>query len=315
MVQDHRLYEQLKAGLPGAGIETSAILGAFVKNVSTAGLVTLQQADGTEATVQLQTGGGGGGGGNTARLLTAVPGNGIGADGDVALVRTSPLVVHAYQKIAGAWVRQWAFHGGDSVLLATLPTVPDRKPATDPDSTIFARRIGISGFSPVTQLDINQSNGVVNAPADLRGGNHANVFGARANTLPSQSFGTNLADYTSGINFGAAVPLYLWFGLEADTQSGLSVASVSYNGVDIPVTKQADQVTIFDHPIDVWVADATRVWSEINAHPFVLTVVKDAAAPQHLESVCGGDTECHPGRGRFLARERANQRVHHHLHS
>ncbi len=57
MIEGHRLYELLTSGLPGAGIEASATLGAFVKNVSTSGLVTVQLADGTEATVQLQTGG------------------------------------------------------------------------------------------------------------------------------------------------------------------------------------------------------------------------------------------------------------------
>lgn len=61
MVQDHRLYERLTSGIDGAGIEASALLGAFVKSVTTGGLATVQLADGTESTVQLQTGGAGAG--------------------------------------------------------------------------------------------------------------------------------------------------------------------------------------------------------------------------------------------------------------
>ena len=56
MVQDHRLYERLTAATEGAGIESSAFLGVFVKSVSTSGLVTFQQADGTEETAQLPVG-------------------------------------------------------------------------------------------------------------------------------------------------------------------------------------------------------------------------------------------------------------------
>ena len=77
---------------------------------------------------------------NTAYALTSIPSNAVGRNGDVALVRVSSLVVHAYEKKEGAWDRQWAFSGGDSVLLASGAVVPDRVPATDP---------GGSGFSPV----------------------------------------------------------------------------------------------------------------------------------------------------------------------
>ncbi len=217
--------------------------------------------------------------GGGVHLLTAVPAASFGVDGETALVRVSSIVVHAYRKVAGAWVRQWAFSGGDSVLLAgSLAAIPDRRPATDPDGTTFTRYVGMSGYNPVTQADIDDAHSNINSLAGWRGGNHGTQTGARANTLPNQQFGSDLEDYT-GLTFGAATPIYLWFGINASESEGLSISSVSYDGVEIPVTKQADQIVLSGNNVDVWVADTTRTWAEIKDHPFILTVVKDAAFP------------------------------------
>ena len=114
--------------------------------------------------------------GNPTRLLTAVPDDAVGVDGDTALVRLSSITVRAYLKVAGSWARQWTFNGGDSVFLTgSLAAIDDRVPATATDATTFLRRYGISGYSPVTEDDIDQSMGAVGSPSDLRGGNHGNV--------------------------------------------------------------------------------------------------------------------------------------------
>ena len=158
------------------------------------------------------------GGGSATAFLTATPDDTVGDDGDTALVRRSSIVVHAYLKVSGAWVRQWAFSGGDSVLLASGAPVPDRYPAIDPDGNEFIRVAGISGYRPVTQDDVDHSSQNVNTVADLRGGIWGNTFGARANTLPDQTIGPDF-EYFTGINFSDSVPLYVWFGLERATES------------------------------------------------------------------------------------------------
>ena len=57
MVQQHRLYAKYTPGVAGAGIDVSALLGVFIKSVTTAGLVTYQDASDVEQTVQLDVGG------------------------------------------------------------------------------------------------------------------------------------------------------------------------------------------------------------------------------------------------------------------
>lgn len=217
---------------------------------------------------------------NSTRFLTSVPSDGLGIDGDTALVRLSPIVVHAYRKIAGTWVRQWAFHGGDAVFLADLPAIPDRRPATDPSAATFTRYLGMSGYSPITADDVDQAmGGTIDSASDMRGGNHGTQTGARANTLPNQQFGNDLEDY-SGLRFDPSFNgIYLWFGINTAESTGLSITSVSYNGADVPVTKQTDQITLVGNAVDVWVSDNTYAWADIKDHPFVLTLEKDASAP------------------------------------
>ena len=217
---------------------------------------------------------------NKVHLLTSNPNDADGDDNDVAIVRSSSILINAYKKVAGAWIRQWAFSGGDAIFLAFLPAIADREPATDPDSTTFNRHIGVSGYSPVTQEDIDSasSSGNINNLADWRSGNYRTQVRAKANTLPDQDLGNDLEDF-SVLTFGADIGIYVWFGINAENSIELNISSVSYNEMDIPVTKQAEQIGIDGDPIDIWVSDNQYNWSEIKDYPFILTVEKNAGAP------------------------------------
>lgn len=232
----------------------------------------------TELTALLSSLGGGSGGGNNAFILSAVPADTFGADDDIAVVRYSPLALRGYKKESGTWVRQWTFHGGEAVLLtgSLSGIVADQVPATDPDAS-FSRVIGLSGYSPVTDADIDDAERVINDLADWRGGNHGTKTGSINNTLPNQDIGTNLDDVL-GIQVGATVPIYLWFGLERLSYTGLSLTAVTYDGTDIPITKQAD-LGSGSKIMEVWVSDSTYLWDAISEHPFELTLTVDAAAP------------------------------------
>ena len=137
-------------------IDVSDLAGAYVKSINSAGAVVVQLADGTESTFQLQPAMGQGA--NTVFLTTGVPDNANGEDGDIAFYRVNSLTIRAYQKVTGVWVRQWNFSGGAAVLLADLPAIPDRDPGRDPDSTGYVRRVGISGYSTITDDDIDMAN-------------------------------------------------------------------------------------------------------------------------------------------------------------
>ena len=93
------------------------------------------------------------------------------------------------------------------------------------------------------------------------------------------------------------MPLYIWFGIEHDGQTGISLSSVSYDGADFPVTKQADAVDGYD----IYVADMTHVWSEVNAHPFELVLAKDAAAPNTYNRYCVVTDDAVPTAADFLS--------------
>ena len=207
---------------------------------------------------------------NTAYMLTSVPSNVIGRNGDVALVRVSSLAVHAYEKTAGAWARQWAFSGGDSVLLASGAVVPDRDPADDPDGTRFDRWFGISGYAPVTDDDVdhaNPSNGAVTTLAQLRGGNHGTTTFSRTNTLawPTASF-----NWT--------VEVYVWFGIEKRNALGLSVSSVSQGGVDVPIVAQ-DDLTYLSADYLIYRSTGTYTQAEVQAAGYELVVEVAAGFP------------------------------------
>ena len=242
------------------------------------------------------------GSGTITFLLTAVPANSIGVDSDTALVRVSSLSVHAYKKVAGSWARQWAFSGGDSVLLTrNLASIDTRVPATDLDATTFSRGVGFSGYSPITVADIDKTQRAVNAPADLRGGNNGSRTRNRGNILPNQKFSSNLAEAFTNHRFSMTVPLYIYFSITQSGQIGVTLASVSYNNVDFPVTKQSD-VVYRNVREEIWVADATHVWSEVNAYPFELTLKKDALLPLTYNRYCVVTNSDTPTEADFLSR-------------
>ena len=235
---------------------------------------------------------------------TTVPPDTVGVDGDRTLVRVPSIAVHAYEKVSGSWERQWAFSGGDSVLLTgSLAVIYDRIPATEPDSSVYTRYVGVSGYSPVTDADIDQIQAVnIDDADDMRGGNRGSNTSARANTLPNQEFGMDLEDFFSNLDFDASFNgIYLWFGIQANEAVGLSIASVSYNGVDIPVTKQADQITRSGNPVDVWVSDNQYSWDDIKDHPFVLVIEQDADAPNTYNRYAVVTQNAEPAAADFLS--------------
>ena len=207
---------------------------------------------------------------NTFFFTTAVPDVAIGVDDDVALVRKSSLVVHAYQKSGGVWTRIWAFSGGDSVLLASGAAVPDRLPATDTDATFF-RALGISGYDPVTDADVdhaNPSGGQVTTVAQLRGGNNGTGTSSRDNTLawPSTSY-----NWT--------IPTYVWFGLDITNTRGLTISGVTQSGVDIPIVVQSTGITRSGMEMLTYRSTGQYTQAEVQGAGYELTIAVDPAFP------------------------------------
>ena len=216
------------------------------------------------------------GAGGSTLLETSVPANDVGVDGNTALVRISDIALRGYLKAGGVWDRVFTFHGGDTVFLADSPAIADRIPAQDPAGT-FSRYIGLSGYSPVTDADITMAQRPIASVADFRGGFFGTSWASSNDTLPFQSVHPNLESAAGNLQIAAAVPFYLWFGLPLSV-NGLDIVSVSYNSVGIPITKQANAAR-GGGEVQIWVSDATYMWAEIKDHPFVLTIEKDASAP------------------------------------
>ena len=214
------------------------------------------------------------GGGNTAFLVTARPSDSVGKDGDVAIARVSSIVVHAYRKLSGSWVRQWAFSGGEAVLLTTgLSIIPDRQPASDPDTTLYSRWIGISGYAPVTLDDFSHANppsdGVITGVADMRGGSTRTVAPHRSDTL-------NFSQYPISFDY-SAIEVYLWFALEnTGNAHALLITSVAQGGVDIPIVAQA---ALLRGIYTSYHTVGTYTQAEVESGDFELTIEKDASAP------------------------------------
>ena len=59
------------------------------------------------------------------QLLTAVPPNSEGADGDTALVRVSATELAGYLKISGTWTQAWTFSGGGGLGTAAVQALID----------------------------------------------------------------------------------------------------------------------------------------------------------------------------------------------
>ena len=234
------------------------------------------------------------GAGGSTLLETSVPANNVGVDGNTALVRISDIALRGYLKAGGVWDRVFTFHGGDTVFLADSPAIADRIPAQDPAGT-FSRYIGLSGYSPVTDADITMAQRPIASVADFRGGFFGTSWASSNDTLPFQSVHANLESAAGNLQIAAAVPFYLWFGLPLSV-NGLDIVSVSYNSVDIPITKQANAAR-GGGEVQIWVSDATYMWAEIKDHPFVLTIEKDASAPNTYNryAVVTANPESHSG--------------------
>ena len=207
---------------------------------------------------------------NTMFFTTTVPDVATGIDDDVALVRKSSLVVHAYQKSSGAWTRIWAFSGGDAVLLASGAAVADRLPATDIDSNFF-RAFGISGYDPVTDADVdhaNPSGSQVTTVAQLRGGNSSTGTASLGNTLawPSTSY-----NWT--------IPTYLWFGLDITNTRGLTISGVTQSGVDIPIVVQSTSITRSGMEMLTYRSTGQYTQAEVQGAGYELTIAVDPGFP------------------------------------
>ena len=209
--------------------------------------------------------------GNESLLLTRIPADSEGNEGDTALVRLSSIVVHAYKKVSGMWERQWAFSGGEAILLVgNLAVVPDRIPAADPSGTGFLRRLGISGYDPVTQDDVdhaNPSGGTVSNVSQLRGGNHGTATLGRVNIIGAPS-----------LTFTYSVGVYVWFGIEKSGALGLSISGVTQSGVDIPIVEQ-DDLTLIGSDYKVYRTTSTYTQSEVDSADYELAIMVDAAFP------------------------------------
>ena len=220
-----------------------------------------------------------GGQGSRTDFLTAVPADTDGDDGDTALVRLSSIVVHAFEKVAGAWVRQWAFSGGDSVLLASGAAVPDRLPAADPTGR-YIRKTGISAYAPVLIEDIDHANATratpqspleVNSLAAFRGGLFGTTQNSRANALNAFA-----------LSYTFSVEVYVWFAIRPTDAPGLEITEVSQGGVDVPIVYQgeADYLDFSGVSYRLYRTVSTYTQAQIDADTYELTVIKDPAAPE-----------------------------------
>ena len=236
---------------------------------------------------------------NRAYWLVDVPLATLGIDGDVALVRVSSLVVRAYTKVAGVWVRDWNFSGGDSVLLASGAVIPDRHPAADPDGTGFIRFIGISGYAPVTDADVDHADPSANMVTRLdqmRGGNRGTSTLGRSNTLPSPS------------SFGYTIEVYLWFGIEKSAALGLMIAGVSRGRREYPHRGPGRcRAKRYGNP---GLSDGWHLHTGSGGRRRLCVGHQERpSGPQHLEPLCGRDSESRADRSRLPQRHRPNERV------
>ncbi len=161
----------------------------------------------------------------------------------------------------------------NNIFLAATAPPASRNPGKDPNGTGFIRRIGLSGYSPVTQDDIDQANpagGVISTLARWRGGNHGNTSISRDNSLNLQS--------GVWIGYRYTVPAFLFVLLgEADAEN-LFVESVSQNGVDIPGARQTGTVQVIGRSQAVWVSDRAYSQAEIDAGEIMLHIASTGPA-------------------------------------
>ena len=163
--------------------------------------------------------------------------------------------------------------GGGIILLAGTEQPPSRNPGSDPNGTGFIRRIGLSGYSPVTQADIDQANPVFGGSprrrgvfdlANWRGGNYGNTSIARDNSLSLEA--------ATWLGYDYAVPAFLFALLGETDAESLFIESVSQNAVDIPGARQAGTVEVIGRTQSVWVSDRAYSQAEIDAGEFILAI-------------------------------------------
>ena len=129
------------AAFPGAGVETSAILGAFVKSITPDGVATVQLADETETTVTLTASGGGA----TITSGTADPTGGSAGDAYLQ-VDASDVVQSIWLNVMGTWTEYTIPTAGTSTDDQTAAEV-------DTDTTNFGGHLSGTDTTVQAALD------------------------------------------------------------------------------------------------------------------------------------------------------------------
>ena len=225
--------------------------------------------------------GGGGGSGNFAFALTAVPANTFGSDGDVAIVRFTSLELRGYLKVSGIWVRQWTFHGGDTVLLTggLSGIVADRNPGPDPITGQFVVGMAITGYANVDlSVDLNEVdpqivNGVLTVTqlSEWRGNLNRQFGNFTSRTNPGAVGGGPLVMRSSALRYEWTDPAYVFFWLYG--RATLEIESVTQNGIDIPVVQQLSGT------IKLWRSVNTYSKAEVTAGPWTVVSRRAAGVP------------------------------------
>ena len=141
------------AAFPGAGVETSAILGAFVKSITPDGVATVQLADETETTVTLTASGGGA----TITSGTADPTGGDAGDAYLQ-VDASSVVQSIWLNVMSTWTEYTIPSGGTSTDDQTAAEV-------DTDTSNFGGNLGGTDTTVQTALDTIDDLTIPDEPA------------------------------------------------------------------------------------------------------------------------------------------------------
>lgn len=147
-------------GRPGAGFDANLVIGGFVKNITAAGVVTIQNDDNAGSTreIQLTTGGGG----SSISTGTANPTG--GSAGDVYLqLDASDEVQSIWQNVSGTWTEYEIPTAGTSTDDQTAAEVPTT--TTDFDGSL-------SGADTNVQLALNTLD---DADVDISSNTPSNV--------------------------------------------------------------------------------------------------------------------------------------------
>ena len=155
--------------------------------------------------------------------------------------------------------------GTASQIFRSTTTKPDSmNPGTaDTDSTSFLRFYGVSGYSPITDDDVDQANptgDTITQVSQWRGGGRPTSSGQ-----PSTDNTFSALD----LPYTYTTPVYLWFGLQPAGSEGLSIDSVTLGGVDVPIEANDDNVQGYK----AWRSTGTYMEDGVEAGEVVLTLV------------------------------------------